>query len=266
VVRIFLLGIASRNQTEYRSVPAAVIEKETEAEKDIVQGNFVEHYHNLTYKHVMGLMWVTKHCRNVKFVIKMDDDIAVDLFQMRRLIKINYRNSRNLIAGLIQIGNAAIRSNSSKWKVSKSEYSSNRYPDFVSGWCYIASIDVIHKVVESSRSLPYFWIDDVFVTGILAEKLRIHREGINYLFATHTAQLKCCYEEYFLPYEYLCDFLAAPTGGDASVMMSSLSQFSYCFKAGCAKRPSLKRLIHKCVSAVNHNIKSLGVGEVEILK
>ena len=47
---------------------------------DIVQGNFVDSYKNLTYKTVMGHLWVSKFCTQAKFVIKADDDIYVDLY------------------------------------------------------------------------------------------------------------------------------------------------------------------------------------------
>lgn len=35
------------------------INEESERYHDLVQGNFVDSYRNLTYKHVMGLKWIT---------------------------------------------------------------------------------------------------------------------------------------------------------------------------------------------------------------
>ena len=264
MVRIFLMGIASRNQTDYGSVPVSVIKEESRTEGDIVMGNFIEHYHNLTYKHFMGLSWVTKRCKQTKFVIKMDDDIAVDVFQLEQMISYYLKDMKNSLVGLVQVDSPVVR-NSSKWQVSKSEYSPNKYPDYLSGWCYIASIDAVKNLVLQSNLLPFFWIDDVFITGILAHKLGINREGINNRFSIHTSALKCCYDEDHSPYEYYCDYVASPTGGDPIVMTAALSQFKYCFKSGCRKRPSAKILDRTCVLKVNRNIRTKGVAEIEII-
>ena len=244
--RIFLMGIASKNQTNYRSVSASVIEEEIRTEGDIVLGNFIEHYHNLTYKHFMGLSWVTKRCKQIKFVIKMDDDIAVDVFQLKQFISYYLKDMKNSLVGLVW-QEITVPRNSSKWQVSKAEYLPDKYPDYLSGWCYIATIDAVENLVSKSKLLPFFWIDDVFVTGILAHELGIKRVGMNNRFTMDTSLLKCCYDEDYSPYEYYCDYVASPTGGDPIVMTSALSQFKYCFENGCRQRPSAKSLDKTCV-------------------
>ena len=47
---------------------------------DIVQGNFLDSYKNLTYKTVLGHMWVSSFCPQAEFVMKADDDIYLDLY------------------------------------------------------------------------------------------------------------------------------------------------------------------------------------------
>ena len=39
-------------------------------------------YRNLTYKHTMGLQWAATYCPQSRYVIKMDSDIVVDLYQL----------------------------------------------------------------------------------------------------------------------------------------------------------------------------------------
>lgn len=41
----------------------AKVEHENTIHGDLVQGNFIEHYHNLSYKHIMGLNWATQFCK-----------------------------------------------------------------------------------------------------------------------------------------------------------------------------------------------------------
>ena len=56
------------------------IRNESLVHGDIVQGNFLDSYKNLTYKTVMGHMWVSRFCRQAEFVMKADDDIYLDLY------------------------------------------------------------------------------------------------------------------------------------------------------------------------------------------
>ena len=41
------------------------IERENSAYHDIVQGDFVDTYHNLSYKSIMGKFWVSEFCEQV---------------------------------------------------------------------------------------------------------------------------------------------------------------------------------------------------------
>ena len=47
---------------------------------DLIQGNFMDTYRNLTYKSIMGHMWVSNFCNQAEFVVKTDDEIYVDIY------------------------------------------------------------------------------------------------------------------------------------------------------------------------------------------
>ena len=51
------------------------IEKEAKTEGDLVQGDFMDSYHNLSYKNVMGKLWASTFCPQAEFVVKSDDDM-----------------------------------------------------------------------------------------------------------------------------------------------------------------------------------------------
>lgn len=71
-----------------------LIEEENSLHHDMIQGSFVDSYHNMTYKFVMGLKWVNHFCPTAQFILKTDDDIFVDIVQLisnlRALISMNY--------------------------------------------------------------------------------------------------------------------------------------------------------------------------------
>ena len=68
VVLVFLLGRPA-NQSQQMA-----IEKEAKT-GDLVQGDFMDTYHNLSYKNVMGKLWASNFCPQAEFVVKADDDM-----------------------------------------------------------------------------------------------------------------------------------------------------------------------------------------------
>ncbi|XP_047740241.1 beta-1,3-galactosyltransferase 5-like [Hyalella azteca] len=174
----FLLGDPNVSQEQYLRVNQSKIDAENNKFNDIVQGNFQDHYRNLTYKHIMGLTWATHFCSRAVFVIKMDDDITVNFFHVRQLLQTRYTNIKNVLLGLVVIKAKPFRLNN-KWQVTQEEYVGDEYPTYLSGWFYIAPMETARKLVGNAHRFRYFWIDDVFVTGIIAQDLQIERRNID---------------------------------------------------------------------------------------
>ena len=56
----------------------------------------MEHYRNLTYKHIMGLKWLSTFCSNARTVVKVDDDTFVNVFQLSTFLRFDgYFSSAN---------------------------------------------------------------------------------------------------------------------------------------------------------------------------
>ena len=62
------------------------LSRENEMHQDIVQGNIRDIYSHLTYKSVMGHLWVSEFCTQAEVVVKADDDIYVDLYGTYTLV------------------------------------------------------------------------------------------------------------------------------------------------------------------------------------
>jgi len=59
-----------------------------------------------------------------------------------------------------------------KWCVKRSELRGRtRFPQYCAGIGYIVSSLLLAQLYNASRSTPFFWIDDVYVTGLLVKKL-----------------------------------------------------------------------------------------------
>jgi len=147
------------------------IQEESQVSGDLLLGTFVEAYRNLTYKHVMGLQWASDHCSQAQFLLKQDDDIFVDLHNLVARLRNSplgtALKSRKAIYGKVLQNRRAIRDPGSKWFVTQEEFGSELYPSFVSGWAYVTTPSTIRRLLQGLETLNFFWIDDVFITGIL---------------------------------------------------------------------------------------------------
>ena len=182
---IFVLGNVNDKGSRKR------IWDEFKEHHDIVQGSFIDSYHNLTLKHILGLTWAAKFCPSAQLVLKVDDDIFVNYplleqyinqrFPKPKVDKLLSRTSYKLIVCYVQHEMKVIRNKTSKWFVPYHEYPKRMFPDFCSGWAYLTTIEVINDLLNQIQfNLPIFWIDDVYVTGILKQSLTDIYFELNY--------------------------------------------------------------------------------------
>lgn len=160
----------------------AIIETESELYKDIIQGNFTDTYRNLTYKAITGLKWVTENCPSAVYVLKTDDDIVVDIHRVVRLMRsyIEHKwGKQNILAGYIWAHMNVDRNKSSKWYTSDEEFPDKFFLRYCSGSAYLMSYDVVKKFYMKSREIPFFWVDDYYVTGMLAHAANVTPTSLN---------------------------------------------------------------------------------------
>ncbi|XP_053618969.1 beta-1,3-galactosyltransferase 5-like [Plodia interpunctella] len=145
------------------------IRNESDLYGDIVMGNFVDAYVNMTYKHTMGLKWVAHHCPNAKYILKLDDDVAVDPEEFREFLvqRLSPWGARRLIA----CNCYADESFKSKYKPIVMDYCGT----FCHGWAILYSQDAVHELLRVVQRMPYHWIDDIHITKTCADVLEIPR-------------------------------------------------------------------------------------------
>ena len=164
---------------EPEDVAHHMILKESTEKQDIVQINFVENYRNLTHKHTMSLLWIHKYCPGAKMIIKADDDTFLNVAQLMKFINDIYigRQTGHLPTHFLYCSvfknQGPRRDKSDKWYVPISEYPDKDYPPYCEGFAYIMSPDLALPLYNASLYTKYFWVDDVYVTGILAKQLGI---------------------------------------------------------------------------------------------
>lgn len=255
LARVFLLAEIPVGE---KFITENAIKAEQRRFGDLIQGNFIEAYKNLTYKHIMGLKWVTEKCDNAKFIVKIDDDTVYDIYHLQNyLIDLDYDANDHLLAGFILNNKKPIRIQASKWYVPRNEFSLEKYPPYLSGWLYITNQKTALDLVLESEKVDFFWIDDTYVTGILAEKFTISLTSLNNWFSANSEFLDCCIND-IRRYSLKCDYFVGPNGGDNKMIIEFTHAVEKCYNDNCNDREPEKTLMKTCVGRIKNIVKDHG--------
>ncbi|XP_066977035.1 beta-1,3-galactosyltransferase 5-like [Macrobrachium rosenbergii] len=164
---VFMVGSAKTPRE------AAIVREESQAHRDIVQGEYDDSYHTLSYKALASLRWVSIYCPRVPWTLHADDDVLLDLFLLTRFLKevhkedsffcFNWKGSEVKRFG--------------KWQVSRTEFLEKNYPPYCSGAVWILATHLVYRLLNATRQEPFLWVDDVYITGILAKRAGIGHFG-----------------------------------------------------------------------------------------
>ena len=208
----------------FRSDKVSALLHEMKEEGDLLMGDMEESYHHLIHKHLLGLRWVAGNCQN-NLVIKMDDDIFVNF---RAILEAALRSapaSGLWMAGLLQVRLPVQRSEASKWAVTRGQWPQDKWPDFLSGWCYVIPSTGVRSILSVlDKDTRLLWIDDIMITGILADKAGLERISLNSAFTVYTEQMKCCAENI----EERCQYLVGPTEHNPELLDKLVHQDVQC--------------------------------------
>lgn len=170
---LFLLGSVNSTTTKDK------LTMENQMHGDLVQGNFEDAYRNMTYKHVMALKWFIYECPKARFLLKTDDDVFINTPLLFNILEnpsmpLHQPLYRDRLIYCHRIERAKVkRSYRSKWRVTYKEYSGRYFPGSCPGFAVLYSNDAVFSLYQETQKLPYFWIDDVHITGTAASNLNL---------------------------------------------------------------------------------------------
>lgn len=190
IVTLFVMGT-------YKSANGSVVlenelRNENSKSGDIIQGDFIEHKRNQTYKSIMGLSWAKEFCGKAQFVLNTNDDTMVDIFH---LIDFLTNQQQGKPDGLLYCSTffdyGPVRNPADEFFVTRNEYPYDKFPPYCEDFAYILSNDVMLRLLEATKDVPFFWRDNVYVTGMLAAKAEVkhtdmaERHGYNLMQPEH---------------------------------------------------------------------------------
>ncbi|KAK5639224.1 hypothetical protein RI129_011716 [Pyrocoelia pectoralis] len=165
---VFMLG--ATNNMNFRDK----LEKEHFMYEDILQGKFIDTYENLTLKSISMLEWVKDNCPQADYVLKTDDDMFINIPRLLTFIS-KHNPEIRAIYGRLAKKWKPIRNKKSKYYISPQQYKPAVFPDFTTGPAYLLPARLSKELYYASLNHTYFKLEDVFLTGIVANDLKIKR-------------------------------------------------------------------------------------------
>lgn len=182
---LFVLGNASNDNVNEE------LKLESNNNHDILQIDFKDSYANLTYKTITGLKWANEYCENAKYVMKTDDDMYVNTELLPLLMK--QIPQEDFLGGFCWGPSQPHRDVNSKWYVPYQSYKGSRFPSMCSGTGYILSSDIIPRILSTSRNIPFFHLEDVYL-AICLNKIGLHPTAIHGFNNEFTFYDRCDYK------------------------------------------------------------------------
>ena len=167
---VFLLGNVIKKDVQNK------IKEEIKLNRDIVQEDYIESYFNITFKGILALRWLNDNCKNVKYVIKLDDDNFLNIFKAIELMSVlDKKNptdvSRSFYCVRHRNGDLVNRYPKHKWYVSEKQYKPKRYPMYCDGPVLMYTRDMVGELYNASFHVPFIPIEDAYTTGLLPNKI-----------------------------------------------------------------------------------------------
>uniref|UniRef100_A0A673L124 Hexosyltransferase n=1 Tax=Sinocyclocheilus rhinocerous TaxID=307959 RepID=A0A673L124_9TELE len=166
VLTLFLVGLTGGPEAQQQ------LEEENQQHRDLVQSNFVDSYFNLTIKTMVIMDWLATHCPQANFSMKVDSDMYINVENLMSLLLAPNTPRQNYITGYLMWNQNVIRNKKSKYYVSEELYPESKYPTYVLGVGYVFSNDLPKNIVEASKDMKPFNIEDAYV-GTCLKRLGI---------------------------------------------------------------------------------------------
>ncbi|XP_016378371.1 beta-1,3-galactosyltransferase 1-like [Sinocyclocheilus rhinocerous] len=163
VLTLFLVGLTGGAEAQQQ------LEEESRQHRDLLQSNFVDSYCNLTIKTMVIMDWLATRCSQAAYAMKVDSDMYINLENMMSLLLSPNTPRQNYVTGYLMWDRPVIRDKNSKWYVAEELYPEPKYPTYLLGMGYVFSNDLSEKIVEASKEVKAFNIEDAYVGACLRQ-------------------------------------------------------------------------------------------------
>lgn len=94
--------------------------------------------------------WVSQNCQKANYVLKSDDDQAIDVFHLPKYLDTFVEPSKEkFYLCYILEKTKPQRAITNKWFVSFQDFPGEYYPNYCAGWAYVTNIATINQILGS---------------------------------------------------------------------------------------------------------------------
>ncbi|XP_027875111.1 beta-1,3-galactosyltransferase 2-like [Xiphophorus couchianus] len=163
LLTLFVLGLDKTHDVEK-------LQQENQQHNDLIQSNFLDTYLNLTIKTMVIMDWLATRCPAAAYAMKVDSDMFLNIDNLVIMLKKPGIPQKNYLTGMLMWNRPVVRSKNSKWYVPEEMYPEPQYPTYTLGMGYVFSNDLPAKLVDVSKSIKPFNIEDAYI-GMCIKKL-----------------------------------------------------------------------------------------------
>jgi hypothetical protein len=165
---VFVMGAP----TDQELVEELLMEDKTH--NDLLIGKPVDNYYNLTLKTIFVLAWAKTYCPT-HWLLYVDDDSIVNIQKAIDFVTSVKSETESAIYCYV-VYHEVIRNRRSKWYVPISIWEPVYYPPYCLGNGYMIppnTVLLLHQAATMNSMKPKLWLEDVYITGIVTEAVRI---------------------------------------------------------------------------------------------
>lgn len=152
-----------------------LLRQEANNYEDIVFGDFLDSYRNLTRKMVLGIEWAVANCQ-ADFVMKADEDTFVAILELVQWLekyqRLTGRRNKPLYMGAALIDKGPYREKDSPHYVSEKEYPAPTYPPYAGGVGYVFSGKLLENLSNAVKVVRLFPNEDACF-GALMQHIKV---------------------------------------------------------------------------------------------
>ena len=146
--------------SDNETVTETVID-ESDKHSDVIVNNITDLYENLSLKTISAFNWMTEFCDQSAFLLKVDDDMFVQVERLLEMVKnlLEKESNPRMILGNISRGWKPVRNPQSKYLITEAQYPGENYPDFATGPSYLVSQQALKDIVSAAMDQKYIHLD-----------------------------------------------------------------------------------------------------------
>ncbi|RUS82794.1 hypothetical protein EGW08_009458, partial [Elysia chlorotica] len=156
---------------------------------DIVVGDFVDSYQNLSLKMATIITWAARCCPSLKAAVKIDMDTYVNVDLLSNLLERLSGTQSSYVFGHMHAWTNPSVVRSGQWAVPVALYPYNKFPRYIYGHSYVISGPALKLMADAFPAFPIVPNEDAFVTGIMTNVLnitRLHHDSFAFLLEKRT--------------------------------------------------------------------------------